>query len=156
MLDRRNLIAGIAATALVRVVPAAAQQAVTETLEISGGFARATAPMAQVGAAFLTIRSLGPADRLLGYATPVCNRPELHTHIEDGGVMRMRQVEAIDVPAGGVVELMPGGFHLMMIDLNEQLVEGATVPLSLLFETAGEVALEVPVLALGAMGPTGG
>ena len=155
MFHRRALIASLASAALVLTGPAFGQQAVTENLEISGGFARATAPLAKVGATFLTIRSLGAADRLVGFASPLCNRPELHTHINDDGIMRMRQVEAIEVPAGGVAELKPGGFHLMMIDLNEQLVEGGTVALTLVFEKAGEVALEVPVLAMGAMGAMG-
>lgn len=153
MPQRRVFIAGCAAALLV-AGPLAAQEAQTDSLEITGGFARATAPMAKVGAAFLTIRSLGPADRLLGYETPACNRPELHTHIESDGVMQMRQVEAIEVPAGGEAVLEPGGFHLMMIDLNAQLVEGGTVALTLLFEQAGAVALEVPIVALGAMGGT--
>lgn len=155
MFQRRTLIAGLAAAALFSTGPAFAQHAMTDNLEVTGGFARETAPMAKVGAAFMTIRSLGEADRLVAYTTPVCNRPELHTHIENDGVMQMRQVEAIDVPAGGVVELKPGGFHLMMIDLNQQLVEGETVAITLVFERAGEVAIEVPVKAMGAMGDMG-
>lgn len=154
MTQRRLFIAGCAA-AFLTAAPLAAQDAVSDTLEITGGFARATAPMAKVGAAFLTIRSLGAADRLVAYETPACNRPELHTHIENDGVMQMRQVEAIEVPAGGEVVLEPGGLHLMMIDLNAQLVEGGSVALTLVFEEAGEVALEVPIVALGAMGGMG-
>ena len=156
MLHRRSLIQRTAAAFLVLaapVVPAAAQQAATDNLEISGGFARATAPMAQVGAGFLTIRSRGEADRLIGYTTPACNRPELHTHIDNNGVMQMRQVDGIDVPAGGEVVLAPGGFHMMMIDLTRPLVEGETVPITLRFARAGEVAVDIPVLGLGAMGP---
>jgi len=155
MFHRRALIASLASIALFVTSPAFGQQAVTENLEISGGFARATPPMARVGIAYLTITSLGEADRLVGYSTPACSRPELHTHIENDGVMQMRQVEAIEVPAGGVAALKPGGFHMMMIDLTEQLVEGGTVALTLVFEEAGEVGLEVPVLAMGAMGAMG-
>ncbi|MEZ5722725.1 MAG: copper chaperone PCu(A)C [Paracoccaceae bacterium] len=153
MYHRRTLIAGAAAAVLCSALPATAQQATTDTLEISGGFARATPPMARVGAGFLTIRSLGPADRLVGFSTPACNRPELHTHIAEGDVMQMRRIEAIEVPAGGVARLEPGGAHLMMIDLNAPLEEGGTVALTLVFETAGEVPVEVPVLGIGAMGP---
>lgn len=156
MYHRRTLIACAAAAVLCNTRVATAQEAATESLEISDGFARATAPMARVGAAFLTIRSLGPADRLVGFSTPVCNRPELHTHVADGDVMQMRRVAAIEVPAGGVARLEPGGAHLMMIDLNEQLQEGGLVALTLVFETAGEVAVTVPVLGIGAMGPDGG
>ncbi len=152
MFHPRALIAHLLAAAVALTSPAFAQQAVTEGLEISGGFARATPSLAKVGIAFMTIRSLGAADRLVGYTSPACNRPEMHTHIEQDGVMKMRQVEAIEVPAGEVVELKPGGLHLMMIDLNEQLVEGGTVDFTLVFETAGEVAVTVPILGVGAMG----
>ena len=106
--------------------------------------------MATAGAAFLTITSLGGADRLVGFATPACNRPELHTHIDDNGVMRMRQVEAIEVPAGGTAELKPGGLHLMLIDLNGPLVEGESVVVTLMFETAGAVEVTLPIKAAGA------
>ena len=153
MFHRRALIAHFAAAAVCLATPAFAQQAATENLEITGGFARATPSLAKVGIAFMTIRSLAEADRLVGYSTAACNRPEIHTHIENDGVMQMRQVDAVDVPAGGVAELKPGGFHLMMIDLNGQLVEGETLDLTLMFEKAGEVALQVPILAAGAMGP---
>jgi len=156
MFHRRSLIAGLAAAALTLTSPAFGQNATTDTLEITGAFARATAPMAKAGAAFMTIRSLGAADRLVGFSTDACNRPELHTHIENDGIMQMRQVEAVEIPAGGVAELKPGGYHLMMIDLNRQLVEGETVTLTLKFENAGEVTLEVPVLSIGAMGDMSG
>jgi len=151
MIHRRTLIASLAAAAMLLTTPALSQQAVTKNLEISDGFARETPPMARVGIAYLTITSLGEADRLVGYSTPACNRPELHTHIENDGIMQMRQVEAVEVPAGGVAELKPGGLHLMMIDLNQRLEEGATVDITLVFENAGEVAVTVPVLGVGAM-----
>lgn len=153
MFHRRTLIAGFASAALLLTSPAFSQTATTDNLEITGGFARETAPMARTGAAYMTIRSLGEADRLLSYTTPVANRPELHTHIAgENGVMQMRQVEAIEVPAGGVVELKPGGLHLMMIDLTQQLVAGDTVAITLMFEKAGEVAIEVPVKSIAEMG----
>ena len=149
MIHRRSMIAGLAAAGLL-ANPTRAQDATTETLEISGAFARATADMAMAGAAFMTITSRGAADRLVAFSSPACTRPELHTHINDNGVMRMRQVEAIDVPAGGTVELKPGGLHLMMIDLTRQLVEGETVEVTLVFESAGEVSVTLPIKAPGA------
>jgi len=150
MIRRRSLFAGLATAVLILAAPAVAQQAATENLTITKGFARETPPMARVGIAYLTITSRGAADRLVGYSTPACNRPELHTHIETDGIMQMRQVEAIEVPAGGVAELKPGGLHLMLIDLNQQLVEGETLDLTLMFEQAGAVAVTVPVLGVGA------
>lgn len=99
----------------------------------------------------MTITSKGEADRLVAFKSPACNRPELHTHIHDNGVMRMRQVEAIDVPAGGSVKLEPGSFHLMCIDLNGQLVEGAEIEATLSFEKGGDVMVKLPVKGPGAM-----
>jgi hypothetical protein len=72
---------------------------------------------------------------------------ELHTHTADGGVMRMRQVEAIDVTGGTTTQLRPGGLHIMLIGLKAPLKEGTRFPLTLKFEKAGEVALEVAVRA---------
>ncbi len=112
---------------------------------------RAAPKTAPAGAAFLQIASTGPADRLVGFSSPACLAGELHTHIHDNGMMRMRQVEAIDVPAGGSVVLEPGGFHLMCIGLVEPLVEGQNIPVTLTFENAGEVQLTLPVKAAGAM-----
>lgn len=149
MMNRRTALGALVAAGLFAKA-GHAQDAATDTLEISGGFARATPPMAVTGAAFLTIRSLGEADRLVGYTSPACNRPELHTHINDNGVMQMRQVDAIELPAGGTVDLKPGGFHLMMIDLTGQLVEGETVDVTLVFEKAGEVTVTLPIKGAGA------
>jgi copper(I)-binding protein len=77
---------------------------------------------------------------------------ELHTHIKDGEVMRMRQVEDIPVKAGETVVLQPGGLHVMFMGLHEGLKEGQTFPLTLTFEKAGPVETTVTVGAAGAMG----
>lgn len=66
-------------------------------------------------------------------------------------MMRMRRVEAIDIPAGGEARLEPGGLHLMFIDLTAPLKQGEAVPVTLLFAKAGEVALSLPIGAAGAM-----
>lgn len=128
-----------------------AQQASAPGIEIEGGFLRASPGMAPTGAGFMTIRSTGAADRLVGFHTPACTRPELHTHIDDNGIMRMRQVPAIEVPAGGMAELKSGGLHLMLIDLVAPLTEGDVVPVTLVFEQAGEVTVQMPVKKIGAM-----
>lgn len=148
---KRTTLLAAAAAALMIPMTASAQEAMTETLEISGAFTRASPKMAKAGAGFMTIRSKGPADRLVGFRSPACNQPELHTHLHDNGVMRMRQVQAIDIPAGGEAVLKPGSLHLMFIDLNTVLEEGAMIEATLIFEQAGEVALSLPVKAPGAM-----
>jgi periplasmic copper chaperone A len=151
MINRRAILATLALAGVMLSTPALAQQASTDNLEISGAFARASAGKAMAGAAFLTVTSLGEADRLVAFSSPACNRPELHTHINDNGVMRMRQVEAIDVPAGGEAVLKPGGLHLMMIDLNTQLIEGETVDVTLVFEQGGEIDVTLPIKGPGAV-----
>ena len=84
--------------------------------------------------------------------SPVAGIVELHTHINDGGVMKMRQVEGgIEVPADGMAELKPGGFHVMMMGLTGPLEEGASFPVTLTFEQAGAVTIDVMVQAAGAM-----
>lgn len=105
------------------------------------------------GAGFLTIRNAGGADRLLSASTPAAGRTELHTMLRDGNIMRMRQVEAIAVPANGAVSLAPGGLHIMLIGLTRPLVVGESVPLTLVFEQAGAVALQLVVQPAGARMP---
>lgn len=119
-------------------------------LHIDHPWARATAPQAQNGGAYLTITNEGSTpDRLVAAESPVASRVELHTHdVDSAGVMRMRQVEAIDVPAGEATALRPGGLHVMLIGLENRLVEGETFPLTLVFEAAGAVELEVQVEAV--------
>ena len=113
-------------------------------------FARASSAVAQAGAAFMTIRNGGAADRLVKAETPASERTELHTVTRDGDVMRMRMLEWIDVPAGGEATLRPGGLHVMLLGLRQPLKEGATVPLTLVFEKAGAITVEVPVKGAGA------
>lgn len=137
----------LAAALLMLAVPASAAD-----VEIAGPFMRA-APMAGGnGAAFFTIRNHGGDDRLLGAEADISKSVELHTHIKDGEVFRMRKVDAIAVPMHGTVDLKPGGDHVMFMGLKEPVKEGLKVPLILVFEKAGKIAVEVPVLAAGAMG----
>lgn len=114
---------------------------------VADAYARAASPLAQSGAAFMALTNTGTADdRLLAAASDVAERVELHTHIMDGDVMRMRAVEGgIPVPAGETVLLQRGGLHVMLIGLRGPLEQGAEIALSLTFETAGAVDLSVPV-----------
>lgn len=126
-------------------------------LSIEGAFARATPGAAKNGGAFLTIVNTGAqADTLTAASAPVAPVAELHTHIKEGDVMKMRPVEAIEVPAGGTVTLQPGGLHVMLMGLTEPLKEGQSFPLKLTFAKAGAVEVAVDVKGVGAMGPMGG
>jgi copper(I)-binding protein len=120
-------------------------------VRVEDPWARATAPGAKVGAGYMKISSAA-ADRLVGASSPAAARVEMHVTVKDGEVMRMREVKAYDIPARGSFELSPGGAHLMLVDLKAPFKEGAKIPLTLRFEKAGEVKVDLQVRALGASG----
>ena len=144
-----------AATVLALMLTAAAAQDVTSKgITVSQPWARATPGGATVGGAFLEIKAApGVADRLVAVKSPVAGTAELHNHIMEGGVAKMRRVDDIKVPAGGSVSLKPGGYHVMLIDLKQPLKQGDSVPLTLVFDKAGPVEVEAKVAPIGAMGP---
>lgn len=147
---RRNLLAAIA---LLPALPASAQERRAGDIVIDRPWSRAAGANA-TGVGFLTIRNTGAAtDRLLSASTPIARRVELHNMTMDGAVMRMRAVEATPVPANGTVQLAPGGLHIMLIGLTQPLVQGQRAPLTLRFERAGEVQVELSVEAAGARAP---
>lgn len=152
-------LAIVATAALLAWSPAALadhHEAKAGNIAVSQPWARATAPGAPAGAAYLTVTNTGKQpDRLVAASTPAAKTTELHTHIHDNGVMRMRPVEAIEVPAGGTVALKPGGLHVMMMGLNAPLAQGSTVEVTLTFEKAGKVTVPVAVQAAGAAAPMG-
>ena len=115
-------------------------------LTITAPWARASAAMARAGAAFMAIANAGAEDRLIAAAADVSERIELHTHIMEDGVMRMREVEGgIVIGAEGDTMLEPGGLHVMFLGLEGPFQEGTSFPLTLTFEQAGEVTVEVEV-----------
>jgi periplasmic copper chaperone A len=115
-------------------------------VKVEGAWARPTVPGQQGGGGFVTLTS--PAgDRLVGGSTSVAQRFELHTMAMKGDVMEMRQVEAIELPAGKAVKLEPGGLHVMFIGLKQALPLGSKVPVTLKFEKAGEVKVEFEVMS---------
>lgn len=145
--SNRPLLSTLAAiVALCPLTSALAHDFKAGDLHIDHPWARATAPQQPNGAAYFTVANEGAADRLLEAQSPVADRVELHTHdVDSAGVMRMRQVEAIDLPAGETTALEPGGLHVMLIGLEDHLVEGEAFPLTLVFERAGAVEVEVAV-----------
>jgi copper(I)-binding protein len=126
-------------------------------LRIESAWARATPSGAKVGGAFVTLLNTGDApDRLVSASAGVAERVELHTHIMDRNVMRMREVEGgIALPQGETVKLQPGGLHIMLLGLKQGLTAGSRFSLTLIFEKAGSVQVEVPVETMGSMGPGG-
>jgi hypothetical protein len=126
-----------------------------EPIAVTGAWARATAGGQKVGAAYMELAA--PAGTALVAAeTPVSARVELHTMSMEGGVMKMRPVEKIEVPAAGKVSLKPGGLHLMLIDLKQPLKEGSRVPITLTFQSGAAkttVSVEAEVRPLSGAAP---
>lgn len=151
-ITRRALLA--AAGPLV-ALPATAQEVRAGDLVVTQGWSRAAGQGGQ-GAGFMTIANRGSApDKLLSASSPAAPKLELHTHVRDGDVMRMREVPSIEIPAGRTVTLQPGGLHVMFFGLTQPLAQGTTVPVTLRFERAGEVVVSLAIQAAGARGPGG-
>jgi copper(I)-binding protein len=113
---------------------------------VESAWARPTVPGQVVGGGFLRIRGGAVPDRLMAASTDAAQATELHAMQWDGTVMRMRQVDGVDVPAGQTVELKPGGTHVMLIGLVRPLTVGAQFPLTLRFAKAGEVKVDMTVM----------
>jgi copper(I)-binding protein len=121
-------------------------------LKIGHPYARATAPGQPAGGGYLSIQNAGKAgDKLLSAKAEVSTSVELHEMKMEGDVMRMREVSAVEVPAGKTVELKPGGLHIMFMGLKAPLKQGDKFPLKLKFEKAGEVTVTVNVEGSGAV-----
>lgn len=138
------LVAGLSAT----LPPPARAQAGTAAPRADAAWARPTVQGQAAGGAYLRITGGDAPDRLVGAsAAAVAKTVELHTMQMDGNVMRMREVAAIDVAPGKPVELAPGGLHLMLTGLQRPLENGSSFPLTLRFEKAGAVTVDVKVTA---------
>jgi len=136
-----GLMLGLAALA------AGAHEYTLGKLAIGHPYARPTVPRQTVGGGFMSIANNGADDRLLSATSAAAMSVEMHSMSMDGDVMRMRQVDAITLPAGKTIELKPGALHLMLMGLKAPLKPGDTLPLTLKFEKAGEVAVTLNVQA---------
>ena len=122
----------------------------TNAIKIEDAYTRATVPGQQVAGGFMKIENKsGPADQLVSVSSPIAGEVQLHEMAMEGTVMKMRQVQGISVPAGGAVELKPGGLHIMFINIKAPLTAGETVPVKLKFAKAGEVEVSMPVNVMG-------
>jgi copper(I)-binding protein len=141
----------LAVATLAAILPGLAAAEVT----VTDPWARATILANRPGAAYLT-RESDTNDRLMAIETPAAGHVMIHRIETDGsGVSRMVHLETLDLPPGKPVALAPGGMHLMLMDLAEKLEEGGTFPLTLRFEEAGEMTVEIPILGVAAVGPDG-
>ena len=132
--------------------PVYAQAVKVDAVSVSDAFTRATAPGQQVAGGFMKIENKGNTpDQLLSASSPAAGDVQLHEMAMEGNVMKMRQVKDIAVPSNGSVELKPGGYHLMFMNLKGPFVAGQTVPVKLKFAKAGEIEVKLPVNAPGTM-----
>ena len=141
------------------------------SIKVSEPWARASSMMAAAGAAYMKIENTGSAaDALVGAASPAAKTVEIHETVAmdgempaasdgmgmespmpsasddmDGGMMGMRPIARLEIPAGGTVELKPGSYHIMLIDLNQELKPGDKIEITLTFEKAGEVEVTAEV-----------
>jgi len=131
---------------------AQAQSAKVGSVQIENAYTRSTVPGQMVAGGFMKIENKGAVDQLISASSPVAGEVQLHEMAMEGNVMKMRQVKEVVVPAGGAVELKPGGMHLMFMNIKAPLTAGETVPVKLKFAKAGEVEVKMPVNAMGAQG----
>jgi copper(I)-binding protein len=145
-------LAGFVLGLLALPTVAMAQEFKAGGITVVAPWARATPGGTKVGGAFLELKAApGAGDRLVSVSSPVAGTVEIHEHINEGGIMKMRRVDGLAVPGGASVTLKPGGYHLMLMDLKQPLKQGDKVGLTLTFEKAGTLAVEGPVAPLGAM-----
>ncbi len=119
---------------------------VADEINVDGAYVRAVPPGLSNSAAFMILSNPDEAEhKLIAARSSVAEVVELHTHINDNGIMRMRRVDSIAVPPGGITRLQPGGLHVMLIGLKKQLMPDDTVDLTLVFEDDSETQRQAPV-----------
>lgn len=150
-MNAKLIRAALACAALVVAGAAGAQ-----TVEVKDPWARATAPGQKAGGVFMQLKSPGGA-ALVAAESPAANIVEIHEMAMEGNVMKMRAIPKLDLPAGQTVELKPGGYHVMLIDLRAPLKKGDTVPVKLKFQgkdgKPAEVEVKAEVRDMGAGAP---
>lgn len=148
-------------TVLALSVASACLAAVAQSapVKVDGAWARATVQGQRGTGAFMSLTAKD-ATQLVGVSTPVAGVAEVHEMKMEGDVMKMRALPLLDLPAGKKVELKPGGYHIMLMDLKAPLAKDSTVPVTLLFKDAKgvesklELKLPVATAAPGAAGAT--
>lgn len=123
-----------------------------DNIEVSNPFAREVPPGAPASASFMTLKnSSNETIKITSADSAVSKVVELHTHTNDNGVMRMRQIPFIEIPANGTTELKPGGLHIMLIGPHEPLKKGQTVKVTLQFEDGSQKQVSMPVKSIMGM-----
>ncbi len=140
-------------TRFVAVCAAFAMSPVFAQVNVQDAWARGTVAGQKATGAFMKLEA-AKASRLVSASSPVAGIVEIHEMAMENNVMRMRAIPGLALPAGKTVELKPGGYHVMLMDLKQPLKEGESIALTLVFEgedkAKSNVELKVPVRALAA------
>jgi copper(I)-binding protein len=136
----------LASVALFAAPQAQAQSYSLAKIKIEHPWARPTPKGARTGAVYLSLENTGSeADSLVSANSPAAGKTQVHKTTNEGGVMKMRPAEGVELAPGATVEFKPGGYHIMLLDLRQTLAEGQTVPLTLTFAKAGTIQIDVRV-----------
>lgn len=126
---------------------AGALAASADNVTVHEPYVRLAPPNAPATGAFMVIKNNGDKDvKVLKADNPASKVTELHTHLNEGGVMKMRPVAAIDIKAKGEAVLQPGGLHVMLINMNAPLKEGDSVPITLTFDDGSSKKVDAKVV----------
>jgi copper(I)-binding protein len=140
------------ALCLSSAISTALAAGVSDNIEISGGYVRAVPESQPISAAFMQIDNQDFAlHAVVSASSSFAKTVELHTHTQEDGMMKMRQIPKIDLPAGGSALLQPGGLHIMLIGLTKPLSAEAQVDLKLSFEDGSEKEMSLPVKSMTMM-----
>jgi protein SCO1/2 len=135
-----------------RIAPAA-DAASSGSIRVVGAWSRSTAPGASVGVVYFEVINAGAADTLLAIECPAAEHAEMHATARADGIMKMRPVASVDIPAGGRLSFQPGGLHAMLIGIKQPLTEGGRLPVTLVFRRAGKLRFEAAIQGLGTAAP---
>lgn len=129
--------------------------AMAADIVVRAPWARATVVGASVGAVYFIVENKGAtADRIVGASSDVAGRVEIHETLKQGGAMQMGELtSSLSIGAGKSVIFRPDSYRLMLIELKKQLLPGSTLHLTLKFDKAGDMKVDVPVESFGALGP---
>ncbi|PXV84196.1 hypothetical protein C8R14_10178 [Nitrosomonas eutropha] len=139
--------------ALLAATIPTAQAAEPTTVTVHDAWARATPPGIRVGGGYVTVANTGKqADRLVGASSPLAEKAEIHISETVDGMARMRHLkDGVKIPAGKEVILAPGGIHLMFLGLKQAIVKDEVVPVTLQFERAGEIDVQLRAAQIGSL-----
>lgn len=139
---------------VILLVVTACEEKGDPRVTVSDAWAAASATGATTAAVYFTLKNTGAgSDKLVSASTYEADSVALHGTEQDGDIMKMKQLDAIPIPKRDEVTLAPGGLHIMLIGLTGPLIEGRTITIVLKFEKSPDWSLQVPIKAVGTIGP---